>query len=154
MKNRILVAGIGNLLFTDEGIGVHIIRELSKEDLPEGVELADVGTATFELVSLMEGKDKVVILDGIISNHAPGTVFRLTQDDLKSDKGKSLTSLHHFGVLEALESAAQTGLRPEVVIFGIVPRDYQTPGTELTSQLRRCIPRIVEEILKEIKIEN
>lgn len=154
MKKRILVAGIGNLLFTDEGIGVHIVRELSKKDLPEGVELADVGTATFELGRLMEGKDKVIIIDAIVSNDPPGTMYRFSPDDLKSAKGKSLTSLHHFGVHEALESAAQTGLRPEVVIFGIVPRDYQTPGTELTSELKESLPAIVEQVLKEIKIEN
>ncbi len=149
-KKKILIAGIGNLLFTNEGIGVHIIRELSKKDLPDGVGLADVGTATFELVSMMEGKDKVVILDGIISNHTPGTVFRLTPDDLKSAKGKSMTSLHHFGVLEALESAAQMGFRPEVVIFGIAAKDYQTPGTELTAQLQESLPKIVELILREV----
>jgi hydrogenase maturation protease len=139
MKKKILIVGIGNLLLTDEGVGVHVIRELSKKDLPEGVELADLGTATFELVRWTDGKDKVIIVD------------KLTPDDLKSGKRKLLTSLHQFGVVEALDSAAQTGNKPEVVIFGITPKDYQSPGTELTPELKGSIQKIVEAILQEIK---
>jgi len=151
MKRKILIAGIGNLLFTDEGIGVHIIRELSKRDLPEEIELAEIGTATFELVRFMEGKDKIVIVDAIISDQSPGTIYKLTPDDLQSGKGKLLTSLHQFGVVEALESGAQMGNKPEVIIFGIVPKDYQSPNTELSPELRGSIQKIVEAILKEIK---
>jgi hydrogenase maturation protease len=151
MKKKILIAGIGNLLLSDEGVGVHVIRELFKKDLPEGVELADIGTASFELVRWMDGKDKVVIVDAIISDEPPGTIYKLTPDDLKSGKRKLLTSLHQFGVVEALESAAQMGNKPEVVIFGITPKDYHTPQTELTPELKGSIQKIVETILKEIK---
>jgi hydrogenase maturation protease len=150
MKKKILIAGIGNLLFTDEGVGVHIIRQLSKKNLPEGVELADLGTATFDLTRLMDGKDKVIIIDAVISDDPPGTVYRFTADDLKASKRRLSTSLHQFGLLEALESAAQTGIRPEVVIFGITAKDYQTPSTELSAELKESVPRIVETILKEI----
>jgi hydrogenase maturation protease len=151
MKKKILIVGIGNLLLTDEGVGVHVIRELSKKDLPEGVELADLGTATFELVRWTDGKDKVIIVDAIVSDELPGTIYKLTPDDLKSGKRKLLTSLHQFGVVEALDSAAQTGNKPEVVIFGITPKDYQSPGTELTPELKGSIQKIVEAILQEIK---
>jgi hydrogenase maturation protease len=151
MKKRVLIAGIGNLLFTDEGIGVHIIRELSKENLPEEVELTEIGTATFELTRLMDGKEKVIIVDAVISDESPGTIYKFGPDDLKSSKRRFATSLHQFGVLEALESAAQMGIRPEVLILGITPEDYQTPSTELTPKLRKAIPQIVEEILKEIR---
>jgi hydrogenase maturation protease len=151
MKKKILIAGIGNLLLTDEGVGVHVIRELSEKDLPDEVELADVGTATLELASLMEGKDKIIIVDAIVSDESPGTIYKLTPDDLKSGKRKLLTSLHQFGVVEALESAIQMGNKPEVVIFGITPKDYHTPQTELTPELKGSLQQIVETILKEIK---
>lgn len=151
MKKKILIAGIGNLLFTDEGIGVHVIRELSKKDLPEEVELADIGTATFELTRFMEGKDKVVIVDAILSNQAPGTIFKLTPDDLKSTQDKFSASLHQFGIVENLASAEQMGIKPEVVIFGITPKDYQSPGTELTPELTESIQKIVQTILREIE---
>jgi hydrogenase maturation protease len=148
---KILVAGVGNLLFSDEGLGVHVIRELSKRNLPEEVELADVGTATFELTRLMEGKDKVVIVDAIVSEESPGTIYKLSPDDLKSGRRKLLTSLHQFGVMEALQSAAQMGVEPEMVIFGIAPKDYKSFSTELSPEMEKSIPRIVETILKEIE---
>ena len=150
MKKAILIAGIGNLLFTDEGIGVHIIRELSKKNLSSEVELADIGTATFELVRFMEGKDKVVIVDAILSDQPPGTIFKLTPDDLKPTQGKFSASLHQFGIVEALASADQMGIKPDVVIFGITPKDYQSPGTELTPELKKSIPKIIQAILREI----
>ncbi|MGB8657568.1 MAG: HyaD/HybD family hydrogenase maturation endopeptidase [Candidatus Zixiibacteriota bacterium] len=151
MKKRILIAGIGNLLLTDEGVGVHVIRELSKKRLPDGVHLADIGTATFELVRLMEEKDKVVIVDAVASDDPPGTVYKFAPHDLKTGKRRLLTSLHQLGVMEALESASLLGAVPEVVIFGIAPKDYQTFSTQLTSELQACIPRLVRLILKELE---
>lgn len=151
VKKKILIAGVGNLLFTDEGIGVHIIKELSKIDLPEYVELAEIGTATFELLRFMEGKDKVIIIDAIISNELPGTIYKLTPDVLKKEKTKFLTSLHQYGILDALKSSAQMGNKPETIIFGITPKDYKTLSTELTPELNSSIKKIIKIILKEIK---
>jgi hydrogenase maturation protease len=151
MKKKILVAGVGNLLFSDEGLGVHVIRELSKRSLPEQVELADVGTATFELTGLMDGKDKVVIVDAILSDDAPGTIYRLTPHDLKSRKKRMAASLHQFGVLEALQCHAATSDSPEVVILAVVPKDYRTLSTDLTPELAERIHDVVEAVLKEIK---
>jgi len=150
MEKKILVAGLGNLLLTDEGVGIHVVRELSKRELPDEVELAEIGTAIFELVRLMEGRKKVIIVDALLADEPPGTIYKLTPDDLKSGKRKLSTSLHQFGLMEALQSAAQTGNKPETVILGITPKDYQTFSTELSSELRGSLPKIVETILEEL----
>jgi hydrogenase maturation protease len=150
-EQKILIAGIGNLLFSDEGIGVHVIRELHQKALPSNVELIDLGTSTFDLVGLMEGKDKVILVDAIASEEPVGTIFKLTPEDLKSGKKKLLTSLHQLGVMETLEFASRTGSISEMVIFGITPKDYQSLGMELTPELKSALPRIVEVILKEIE---
>jgi hydrogenase maturation protease len=151
MAKKILIAGIGNLLFTDEGIGVHVIREMSKLQLPEEVELVEIGTATFELTGWMEGKDKVIIVDALLGDDPPGTVFRLSPADLSAEDGKFSTSLHQYGVVEALKSAAMTGNKPEVVIMGIVPKDYRSLGTELSVELKKSLPKITQAILKEMQ---
>jgi hydrogenase maturation protease len=147
---KILVAGVGNLLFSDEGLGVHVIRELSRKSLPEEVELADVGTATFELTRLMDGKDKVVIVDAILTDDAPGTIYRLTPDDIKSRRKKFAASLHQFGVLEALQCHAADATRPEVVIVAVVPKDYRTLSTDLTPELESRVESIVSAVLEEV----
>lgn len=107
MNKKILIAGIGNLLLTDEGAGVHIIRELSKRKLPDNVELVDIGTASFDLLTFMEGKDKVIIIDAIAVDDEPGTLYKLSPDDIISGKQKLLTSLHQFGIPEVLNSMRQ-----------------------------------------------
>jgi hydrogenase maturation protease len=150
MEKKILVAGVGNLLLTDEGIGVHVVRALARERLPGYVLAADVGTAILDLLTLIEGKEKVIIVDAIMSQAAPGTVYRLTPEDLKTGRRRMLTSMHEFGVKEALDHAALLGATPEVVIFGVVPEDYRTPGLEPTNEVRAVIPRIVQAILSEI----
>jgi len=84
----------------------------------------------------MDGKNKAIIIDAIVSNEGVGTIYRLTPEELKSRKKNDLTSLHQFGVCEAIEIAAQAGVIPEIVIFGIVPKDYQSTDTKLTPELR------------------
>jgi hydrogenase maturation protease len=153
MEKKILIAGIGNLLFTDEGIGVHIIKELSRIKLPEYVELAEIGTATFELTRFMEGKEKVIIVDAILSDDPPGTTYRLTPKELGSSRSRDIASLHQFGISEALECAAQLGYNPEMVIFGIAPKDYQSLSTELSPELKGSLRKIVETILQEINLD-
>jgi hydrogenase maturation protease len=150
MNKRILIAGIGNLLLTDEGIGVHIIQELSRRKLPENVELVDIGTASFDLLTFMEGKDKVIMIDAIAVNDKPGTLYKLLPDDLIPGKYKLLTFLHQFSVPEVLSLIKRKRQKIEVVIFGIVPKDYQTYGTKLTPELRKSLPKITREILKEL----
>lgn len=146
-----LIAGMGNLLLTDEGIGVHVARELMKMDLAEGVEVVDVGTAIFDLAALIEGKDKVIVVDACLSGAPAGTIHRLTLDELKSRKTKLLTSLHQYGLAEALESTALMTDKPEVIIFGVVPKDYRTPSTNLTDELSGSIETVVKAILDEVK---
>lgn len=146
-----MIAGVGNLLFSDEGIGVHVIRELRQKTLPPNVELIDLGTSTFDLAGLMEGKDKVILVDAIASDEPAGTIFKLAPEDLKSGKRKLLTSLHQLGVIETLEFASRTGNVPEVVIIGITPKDYRSLGMELTPELKSVLPRIIEVILREIE---
>jgi hydrogenase maturation protease len=150
MSKKILIAGIGNLLLTDEGVGPHIIRELSHRNLPDNVELVDIGTASFDLLTFMEEKDKVIIVDALAWEDKPGALYRLSPNDLVSGKHRLLTSLHQFGISEVLNSITQRKREIEIVIFGIVPKDYQTYGTNLTPELESSLPQIIEEILKEI----
>ena len=49
-SENILVMGVGNYLMGDEGIGVHIIQEMAKQDLPDHVDILDGGTGGFSLL--------------------------------------------------------------------------------------------------------
>lgn len=69
-----LVLGIGNLLIGDEGVGCKAVDELNRRyTMPSGVECIDGGTAGFELLSLMDGKDLVILIDAMRNELEPGT---------------------------------------------------------------------------------
>jgi hydrogenase maturation protease len=118
--------------------------------LPENVELADIGTASFDLLTFIEGKDKVIIFDALVSDDKPGTMYRLSPEDLISGKRKLLTSLHQFGIPQVLNLVKQKNPKIEITIFGIVPKDYQTYGTDLTPELVKALPKIIQKISENL----
>ncbi len=81
---RILVLGVGNILLTDEAIGVRIVEALEQRyTLPDFVEILDGGTAGMELLGDMASRDHLIIADAIVSKkNAPGTIMVLRDDEV------------------------------------------------------------------------
>ena len=68
----ITVLGIGNLLMTDEGVGVHAIKALEAGyDFPEDVRLLDGGTMGLDLLYYIEGTRRLLIIDAVNSDLPP-----------------------------------------------------------------------------------
>ena len=150
----ILVLGLGNLLLRDEGVGVHVVRALDAgPPLPPDVEVLDGATAGFGLIDILSGRRKVIVIDAIEATCAPGSVVRLTIDDLVPTSSTPL-SLHEVGFLEALAATARLGVAPQdIVIFGVRPAvvDY---GLELSPTVAALLPRIVQLVLRELRIAS
>ncbi len=81
---RILVLGVGNILLTDEAIGVRIVEALEQRYiLPDYVEILDGGTAGMELLGDMANRDHLIIADAIVSKKsAPGTMMILRDEEV------------------------------------------------------------------------
>jgi hydrogenase maturation protease len=145
----ILVLGLGNILLRDEGVGVHIVRMMQALPLPDGVELWDGGTAGFALLDVLAERRKLIVIDAIDAEQPPGTVMRLTADDLTAQPNLRL-SLHEVSFAETLRVARGLGLAPgAVVIFGIQP-ETTACGLELSPAIARLIPRVIELVLAEL----
>lgn len=144
---KILVVGIGNILLQDEGIGVRVIEALRERPLPGQVELLDMGTATMNLAFYLSGVSKLVIVDALRAGQKPGTVYRCSPEDLVPQEGGPV-SLHDLGVVEALSMSKKLGHSPEVVIIGIEPKTIDW-GMELTDEIKKEVPNIVNVVLKE-----
>jgi hydrogenase maturation protease len=152
----ILILGIGNILLKDEGIGVHVIQAMADQvakgtlSLSEDVELVDGGTFGIDLLDTLANRRKVIVIDAVQADAAPGTVFRFTAADLARRETADL-SLHQVGLCETLAMARQLGCAPEeVVIFGIVPATLES-GLELSPQVAAVVPKVVELVLAELK---
>ena len=103
-KKPILVLGVGNLVLTDEGVGVHVAQRLQKMDLPSHVEVLDGGTSGFDLLDDIEGRKKVVVVDTVKGGGPPGTIYRMTTEDIE-EAPKSRLSLHDIDMTDLLKLA-------------------------------------------------
>jgi len=143
-----VIIGIGNLILKDEGIGVHVIRELEGRELPPGVEVMDGGTATMELLGIIQEAERIIVVDALRAGGEPGTIYRVLPEDLMSETGRPL-SLHQVGLLEVLGMAEQLGGHGKVVIIGVEPKEISW-GTELTVEVEAKVPRVIEAVLEEV----
>jgi len=151
-SNGVVVAGIGNILLKDEGIGIHVARSLKELELPVGTEIIDGGT-TPNLLDYLNPVEKLIIIDAIEVGDSPGAIYRFHPDDLTLPEGKSI-SLHEIGLLEDLKILSLSGKEPqETVIIGIQVKEIGW-GTDLSTELHAKIPDITRVVLGEIGISQ
>jgi hydrogenase maturation protease len=145
-----LVLGLGNILLSDEGVGVRVVEAMGQAALPPDVEILDGGTAGVDLLDTLADRRKVVVIDAIDGDIAPGTVLRLTPEELvpRHEPG---VSLHDLGLVETLALARHLDASPEeVVIIGVRPHSVEC-GLELSAQIRELVPKIIELVMAELK---
>jgi hydrogenase maturation protease len=147
-NKKVIIIGIGNLILQDEGVGVHAVRALEDMDLPPGVEVIDGGTATMELLPVFQEAERIIVIDALRGGEKPGTIYRLTPDDLMGETERPL-SLHQVGLLEVLGMARQIGGEPEVVIIGVEPKEISW-GMELTPEVEARLPRVIDAVFEEL----
>jgi hydrogenase maturation protease len=149
---RILVLGVGNILFTDEGIGVAAADEISRlYDLSDNVTVMDGGTLGTRLMDPIMNCDLLIVVDAVLGDGPAGSIYRLTGEDLR----KSLAfkdSMHQTDLVDTLIMCEIVGNRPEAVIIGMEPFDYHTMhvGISEVSQERQAalMGFVLEEIVK------
>ena len=148
-RHPILILGIGNILLSDEGVGVRVIEQMQKMHLPDDVEVIDGGTAGADLLDVLAERRKVIVIDAVQADCEPGTVLRFTADDLTQPDGVGM-SLHELGLGEALTMTRKLECAPEdVVVFGIKPKDISC-GLELSEEIAASVPKVIELVLAEI----
>ena len=146
----VLVLGLGNILLRDEGVGVRVIEAMERLELPANVELFDGATAGLDLLGVLAGRRKVIVIDAIDGDCEPGTVLRLGPEDLVFQGGPGV-SLHEIGLMETLAAARQLGIAPqEVVILGVKPKDVRH-GLALSPEIGGLVPSIVDRVTAELE---
>lgn len=148
---KVVILGVGNILLKDEGVGVRVIERLEQEyHFPKEVELIDGGTAGPDLLPIIRNATHLIIVDAIHSRQKPGSISRLTPDELAVQIPPK-ASLHQLGLLEALHIARTLdGRLPHTVIIGIEPEDASGWGMELTPCINSSIPQLIALILQEL----
>jgi hydrogenase maturation protease len=117
---------------------VHAVRALAGRR-PRGVRVAEVGPAVLDALHLFEWADRILAIDAMQADGAPGTVYAFRDEDVLD--GGVRASLHETGLIAGLRFLR--GRRPEVAILGVEPEtiDY---GMELSPRVAAVLPRVVE----------
>jgi len=146
---KILVLGVGNILLSDEGIGVRVVEELLRRyTFPPNVDLIDGGTASLQLLPLIEEADHLIVVDAVEGGAPPGTILRAERQEGGIGVPEK-TSLHEVGLLEVLSLAELHSRCPPTVIVGIQPKDL-SPSLSLSPELEASIPRAIEAVIAEL----
>lgn len=156
-KKPILVLGIGNLLFRDDGVGLHVVERLKTMSLPSNVEVIEGGIAAFNIVYMIENRKKVIVIDSIKANGEPGTIYRFTGDNFAEERKNALKSPAEAEFLDYYNTTCVMGTAPEeLVVIGIEPYDTGDKNGKLKIELSPIIqsklPLIIEMVLNEIKV--
>ncbi|ACN14279.1 HyaD1 [Desulforapulum autotrophicum HRM2] len=146
---KLLVLGVGNILLTDEGIGVHAVHELMKEEWPGDVEFIDGGTFTQDIFYLFQDYEIILVLDIVKGGKTPGTIYRLAESDLRKDESQTL-SLHDIDLLDSLSMTELMGHRPELHVLGIEPETLSW-SMEMSPRFKQLFPDFLKIARQEIK---
>lgn len=146
----VLVLGLGNILLSDEGVGVRVAEAFqNRYFLPEGVEVVDGGTVGIDLLDILGGRDHVIVLDAVRTGNLPGTVVRLDSNQVPALSRPRL-SPHQLGLPEVLAllkvlESAPAGL----ILIGIEPADLSV-GLDLSPTVAAKMDDMVEMVAAEL----
>jgi hydrogenase maturation protease len=149
IEARIVVLGLGNLMRTDDAVGMRAVVQLRGDPrLPVSVSLVDGGTLGLDLLHPLDGATHLLALDAIDAGVVPGTLLRFADDEI-ADLPVS-KSVHLLGFSDLIGAMRLTGSAPaEIVVLGVQPAIIGW-GTELTPVVEAALPRLMEAALNQI----
>lgn len=151
---KILLLGIGNLLFGDEGVGVHFVNYIQKKYTLEGkhqVDILDGGTLAQRLIPIMVEYDHVVIIDTINAPGVKAGEVYFFNFDAVPDAVNWQGSAHEVEMLQTLTMMDLVGDRPETMIMGVVPTVIEITEFSLSPAVSDAIALMEETLLQHLK---
>jgi hydrogenase maturation protease len=146
----VLVLGLGNTLLSDDGVGVHVVRQLASDpDMPPGLHPVDGGTLGFRLLATLTQATAVVIVDAAELGEASGTVRMFDQPSLaeRVSRGGRM-SAHEAGLLDLLTLAHLERWSPaRLALLGIQPARIDW-GERLSAPVARALPLACRAIVQ------
>lgn len=145
MPVETLIAGIGSILRGDDGVGMRVIDELEKEQLPDNVTLHGADISGLDLLKYFPEEGRVIIIDAADMQEDPGTVKVFSSKKIEKSDFNDQFSTHGMGLLETVTLAHELGTRCEITIVGVQPlhTDYDL---ELSDLIKEKLPEIVETV--------
>lgn len=142
LTHDVLILGIGNLLWADEGFGVRCVEALAAVwQLPDNVLVMDGGTQGLYLLPYVQQAKRLIVFDAIDYGLPPGTMKRVENEEVPRFMGAKKMSLHQTGFQEVIAAAEFTGQCPtEMLLIGIQPVELDDYGGSLRPEIKAKVP--------------
>ncbi len=144
---RILIAGVGNIFFGDDGFGGEVVRRLLLTTLPDGVHVEDFGIRSYDLAyAIMDGYDAVILVDAMPRGEAPGTLSLIEADP--GEKGSpELINAHGLSPASVLQMVQNLGAKTgRMYVVGCEPAILEAEEIGLCETVQSVVPQAVDLI--------
>ena len=150
-ENSIVVLGVGNILLTDEGLGVHVVEDLKANyTFTPQISLIDGGTMGMELLTYMRGMKKILLIDAVNGGEAPGTIYEFPHRELEQYFTDHI-SVHEVGMQDILRiRAIQENPLEDAIVIGVEPESLDV-GFEPSAPVQKALPEVKERVLRVLR---
>jgi hydrogenase maturation protease len=147
---KVLILGVGNILWADEGFGVRTVEAINQQyEFNDEVKLMDGGTLGLYLIQHVQECDLLIVFDAIDYGLKPGTMKLIHDEDVPKFMGAKKMSLHQTGFQEVLSTAELTGETPDhIFLIGVQPVQLEDFGGSLRDEVKVQIQPAINECLK------
>lgn len=149
--DELLILGVGNPLLGDDGAGIRAVELLQQQNLPDYIQIQEIGTPGWGLGAWLEGRSSVILIDAVQMGLAPGTWRRIDLDEVQLLMEEPAFSLHQPDLACGLALAQELNILPgKLTLYGIEPADLE-PGSPISPSVNANLPRLVESIVEDLR---
>ncbi|MCX7831913.1 MAG: hydrogenase maturation protease [Actinobacteria bacterium] len=151
--HKLIILGVGNLLLSDEGAGIHTVEILKQKVRHKSIEIIDGATLGLDLFGLFDDAQKIWIVDCVKGGGEPGSVYKFGLESVKKKIPDLKLSMHDFNIIDVIELAKALGKDiPEITFYGIEPKTLEW-GDKPSAEVRSGIEKAVQMIIDDLKSE-
>lgn len=152
-KNKLLILGIGNILWADEGFGVRCVEAMNANyQFGDDVVVLDGGTQGLYLLPFLEEARYLIVFDAVDYGKLPGEMVIAKDDAVPRFMGAKKMSLHQTGFQEVIACASLGEKLPEsMILIGVQPEQLEDFGGSLRDIVKQQIPGALDVALQQIR---
>jgi hydrogenase maturation protease len=144
---------MGNPILRDDGFGPRLIEELCEHINDPAITLKETSLSGVNLMEMLIGFDRAIIIDTIQSGGRPGKIYRLTTQDFGIPQ-KDAFSEHNMSLFQSIEMGKRLELHMpnQIVIIAVEAENVTDFGESLTPAVEKAVPGVIKQVLEELKI--
>lgn len=144
MNKKILVLGLGNIILSDEGVGIHAVQMFERNNPYGFVDTLDGGTGGLSIIGILQSYEHVIMADATLDSFPPGTVRRISPRF--SNDYPILMSAHEIGIKEMVDAMHLQEDVPHIELVVMSVRNIHKIGLSLSDEAENGLPRMLDAI--------